>query len=46
VIVVRDLVKRHGALEVLRGISLEIKKGEVAAVIGPSGGGRARSSVA
>jgi ABC-type polar amino acid transport system ATPase subunit len=39
-IVVKGLVKRHGALEVLKGISLEVKKGEVAAVIGPSGGGK------
>lgn len=39
-ITVNGLVKRHGTLEVLKGISLEIKKGEVAAVIGPSGGGK------
>jgi polar amino acid transport system ATP-binding protein len=39
-IAVDSLVKRHGELEVLRGISLEVKKGEVAAVIGPSGGGK------
>ncbi len=36
----RGLVKRHGPLEVLSGISLEVKKGEVAAIIGPSGGGK------
>lgn len=34
------LVKRHGSLEVLRGIDLAVKKGEVAAIIGPSGGGK------
>ncbi len=34
------LVKRHGSLEVLKGISFEVKTGEVAAVIGPSGGGK------
>ncbi|MBI3272167.1 MAG: amino acid ABC transporter ATP-binding protein [Planctomycetes bacterium] len=39
-ITVKNLVKRHGKLEVLKGISLEVKKGEVAAVIGPSGGGK------
>jgi polar amino acid transport system ATP-binding protein len=37
---VRELVKRHGQLEVLRGITLDVHKGDVAAVIGPSGGGK------
>ncbi len=37
---VEGLVKRHGALEVLRGIDFEVKRGEVAAIIGPSGGGK------
>ncbi len=37
---VADLVKRHGETEVLRGLSLEVGRGEVAAVIGPSGGGK------
>ncbi|HEV3167350.1 MAG TPA: amino acid ABC transporter ATP-binding protein [Isosphaeraceae bacterium] len=35
-----DLVKRHGALEVLQGISLNVVRGEVAVIIGPSGGGK------
>jgi len=39
-IAVRDLVKRFGGQEVLAGISLEVQKGEVAAVMGPSGGGK------
>ncbi len=39
-IVVEDLVKRHGSVEVLRGLSLTIGKGEAAAIIGPSGGGK------
>ncbi len=34
------LVKRHGAAEILRGISLHVARGEVAAIIGPSGGGK------
>ena len=34
------LVKRHGTLEVLRGIDLIVARGEVAAIIGPSGGGK------
>jgi polar amino acid transport system ATP-binding protein len=37
---VRNLVKRHGSLEVLRGVSLNVDRGEVAAIIGPSGGGK------
>ncbi|MFO0881317.1 MAG: amino acid ABC transporter ATP-binding protein [Gemmataceae bacterium] len=37
---VRDLKKQHGTLQVLRGVSLTIRPGEVAAVIGPSGGGK------
>jgi polar amino acid transport system ATP-binding protein len=36
----RDVAKRHGPLEVLRGISMDVKQGEVAVVLGPSGGGK------
>ena len=35
-----DVHKRFGALEVLKGVSLEIAKGEVVVVIGPSGSGK------
>jgi ABC-type polar amino acid transport system ATPase subunit len=35
-----DLVKRHGVSTILDGISIEVKRGEVAAIIGPSGGGK------
>jgi ABC-type polar amino acid transport system ATPase subunit len=34
------LQKSHGALHVLRGISLTVSQGEVAVIIGPSGGGK------
>jgi ABC-type polar amino acid transport system ATPase subunit len=37
---VRALVKNHGGLRVLDGVSLDVRRGEVAAVIGPSGGGK------
>jgi ABC-type polar amino acid transport system ATPase subunit len=37
---VRGLVKMHGALKVLDGISLSVRRGEVAAIVGPSGGGK------
>jgi ABC-type polar amino acid transport system ATPase subunit len=37
---VRDLVKSHGPLRVLDGVSLKVRRSEVAAVIGPSGGGK------
>jgi ABC-type polar amino acid transport system ATPase subunit len=37
---VQGLVKRHGDLRVLNGVSLTVQRGEVAAVIGPSGGGK------
>ena len=36
----QDVHKRFGALEVLKGVSLDIDKGEVVAVIGPSGSGK------
>ncbi len=35
-----NLHKSHGSLAVLRGISLTVAQGEVAAIIGPSGGGK------
>jgi len=39
-ITVRGLVKNHGALRVLNGVDLAVERGEVAVVIGPSGGGK------
>ena len=35
-----DLVKRHGASEILRGLTLRFAPGEVAAIIGRSGAGK------
>ncbi len=35
-----DLHKRFGALEVLRGVSIDVARGEVVAIVGPSGSGK------
>ena len=35
-----EVRKRFGRLEVLKGVSLEVKRGEVVCVIGPSGSGK------
>jgi polar amino acid transport system ATP-binding protein len=39
-IAVEQLTKRHGALTILDQLSLTVQRGEVAAIIGPSGGGK------
>ncbi len=36
----RNIHKRFGQLEVLRGVDLEVKQGEVVCVLGPSGSGK------
>jgi ABC-type polar amino acid transport system ATPase subunit len=37
---VRNLVKWHGPQRVLDGVSLSVRRGEVAVIVGPSGGGK------
>ncbi|MHB2206365.1 amino acid ABC transporter ATP-binding protein [Methylobacterium sp. CM6257] len=39
-IVLKDVRKHYGSLEVIKGVSAEVAKGEVVCVIGPSGSGK------
>lgn len=39
-ITAKNIHKYYGDLEVLKGINLEIKKGEIVSIIGPSGAGK------
>ena len=37
---IKDIKKSFGTLEVLKGISLDINKGEIVSIVGPSGAGK------
>ena len=37
---IENLTKSFGNLQVLKGVSLNIKKGEVISIVGPSGAGK------
>lgn len=39
-LIAKNIVKRYGTLEVLKGVSLEIKKGEIVSIVGSSGAGK------
>ena len=40
IITITDVRKSFGTLEVLKGVSLDVMKGEVICIIGPSGSGK------
>ena len=40
IVELKDVRKSFGALEILKGVTFEVKKGEVAAIIGQSGSGK------
>ena len=40
IVSLRDVRKSYGSFEVLKGISFDVKKGEVICIIGPSGSGK------
>ena len=40
IVSIQGVHKSFGALEVLRGVSLDVMKGEVICIIGPSGSGK------
>src|SRR5512142_1516833 len=40
IIHIENITKTFGAIEALKGVSLEVSKGEVVVVIGPSGSGK------
>ena len=40
IIQIRDIHKRFGKVHALRGVSLDVKRGEVVVIVGPSGSGK------
>jgi ABC-2 type transport system ATP-binding protein len=40
IVVVKDLKKSYGEVEAVRGVSFEVKKGEIFGILGPNGAGK------
>ena len=40
IIVARDVHKRYGSFQALKGVNLTVRAGEVVVIIGPSGSGK------
>jgi len=36
----KNIIKSYGEIQVLRGIDLEVKKGDIASIVGASGAGK------
>ena len=39
-LIATDIIKSYGKLQILKGVNLEIKQGEIVSIIGPSGAGK------
>ena len=45
IVSIRDVYKSYGPVTVLNGVSMDVMKGEVICIIGPSGSGRSQVAI-